>query len=141
LAKFSDDIIGFTEEEGINLAQTMRAFNQQIKHELRSIVRPNAKELRAMEKYLKDVETANMKQFMLKKLPSELNAIDKTKTLGSEFGRIFQITNPASAFKAVSNVAQDQMERNYIRQIMAGEKYRAESPVTRLLQQIGKKAQ
>ena len=141
LAKFSDDIIGFTEEEGINLAQTMRAFNQQIKHELRSIVRPNAKELRAMEKYLKDVETANMKQFMLKKLPSELNAIDKTKTLGSEFGRIFQITNPASAFKAISNVAQDQMERNYIRQIMAGEKYRAESPVTRLLQQIGKKAQ
>lgn len=141
LAKFSDDIIGFTEEEGINLAQTMRAFNQQIKHELRSIVRPNAKELRAMEKYLKDVETANMKQFMLKKLPSELNAIDKTKTLGSEFGRIFQITNPASAFKAVSNVVQDQMERNYIRQLMAGEKYRAESPVTRLLQQIGKKAQ
>lgn len=141
LAKFSDDIIGFTEEEGINLAQTMRAFNQQIKHELRSIVRPNAKELRAMEKYLKDVETANMKQFMLKKLPSELNAIDKTKTLGSEFGRIFQITNPASAFKAVSNVAQDQMERNYIRQLMAGEKYRAQSPVTRLLQQIGKKSQ
>lgn len=138
LAKFSDDIIGFTEEEGVNLAQTMRAFNQQIKHELRSITRPNAAERRAIDKYLKDVETANMKQFMLKKLPSELKAIDKAKTLGSEGARIFQITNPLSAARVVENVAKDVTERNYMRQIMSGEKYRAQSPTLRLLQRLSK---
>lgn len=140
LAKFSDDIIGFTEEEGVNLAQTMRAFNQQIKHELRSITRPNAAERRAIDKYLKDVETANMKQFMLKKLPSELKAVDKAKTLGSEAARVFQITNPFTAARVVENVAKDVTERNYIRQLMAGEKYRAQSPTLRLLQRLGKKA-
>lgn len=141
LAKFSDDIIGFTEEEGVNLAQTMRAFNQQIKHELRSITRPNAAERRAIDKYLKDVETANMKQFMLKKLPSELKAIDKAKTLGSEAARVFQITNPFTAARVVENVAKDVTERNYIRQLMAGEKYRAQSPTLRLLQRLGKKSE
>lgn len=141
LAKFSDDIIGFTEEEGVNLAQTMRAFNQQIKHELRSIARPNAAERRAIDKYLKDVETANMKQFMLKKLPSELKAIDKAKTLGSEAARVFQITNPFTAARVVENVAKDVTERNYIRQLMAGEKYRAQSPTLRLLQRLGKKSE
>lgn len=141
LAKFSDDIIGFTEEEGVNLAQTMRAFNQQIKHELRSITRPNAVERRAIDKYLKDVETANMKQFMLKKLPSELKAIDKAKTLGSEAARVFQITNPFTAARVFKNVAKDVTERNYIRQLMAGEKYRAQSPTLRLLQRLGKKSE
>lgn len=141
LAKFSDDIIGFTEEEGVNLAQTMRAFNQQIKHELRSITRPNAAERRAIDKYLKDVETANMKQFMLKKLPSELKAIDKAKTLGSEAARVFQITNPFTAARVIENVAKDVTERNYIRQLMAGEKYRAQSPTLRLLQRLSKKSE
>ena len=135
LAKFSDDIIGFTEEEGINLAQSMRAFNQQVKHELRAIRNPSAVEKRAIDQYLKDVETANMKQYMKKKLPSELKAVDAPKTVYSELSRIFQITNPLSALKAIGNVAQDQVERNYMRQIMAGEKYRPDT-VRRLLKTI-----
>lgn len=137
LEKFSDDIIGFTEEEGVNLAQTMRSFNQQVKHELRSITKPNAAEKKAIDKYLKDIESANMMQYMKKKLPSQLKAVDKPKTVASELARIFQITNPLSAGKAVSNVLQDRVERNYLRQLMSGEAYRP-SALQRMLERTGK---
>ena len=137
LEKFSDDIIGYTEEEGVNLAQSMRAFNQQVKHELRSIRNPNAVEKRAIDQYLKDVETANMKQYMKKKLPSELKAVDKAKTMYSELARIFQITNPVSALRAAGNVMEDQVQRNYIRQLISGEEYRP-GTVRRLLERVGR---
>lgn len=137
LEKFSDDIIGYTEDEGVNLAQSMRAFNQQVKHELRSIRNPSAVEKRAIDKYLKDVETANMKQYMKKKLPSELKVVDKAKTLYSELARIFQITNPVSALRATGNVMEDQVARNYVRQLISGEQYRP-GVVRRLLEKTGR---
>lgn len=137
LEKFSDDIIGYTEDEGVNLAQSMRAFNQQVKHELRAIRNPSTVEKRAIDQYLKDVETANMKQYMKKKLPSELKAVDKAKTMYSELARIFQITNPISALRATGNVMEDQVQRNYIRQLISGEEYRP-GTVRRLLERVGR---
>lgn len=140
LEKFSDDIIGYTEEEGVNLAQSMRAFNQQVKHELRSIRNPSATEQRAINQYLKDVEAANMKQYMKKRLPSELKAVDKEKTMYSELARIFQITNPVSALRAAGNVMEDRVARNYLRQLVSGEQYRP-GVVRRLLEKTGRAPQ
>lgn len=140
LEKFTDDIIGFSEEEGVRLADKMTAFNDFVKHELRSIKNPNSFEKQAIEKYLKDVEAANMKQFMKSKLPSELDAIDKAKTLVGEGLKNLSIVGMGPLIKSPIRVVQDKIERNYIRQLMEGKKYREKSPVMRLLQNIGRGA-
>jgi hypothetical protein len=78
-----------------------------------------------------------MKQYMKKKLPSELKAVDKAKTMYSELARIFQITNPVSALRAAGNVMEDQVARNYLRQLVSGEQYRP-GVVRRLLEKTGR---
>lgn len=136
LDKFLDDIVGYAGMDGTKIAESMKAFNQDVKHALRSIKNPNALEKQAIENYLKEIESNNMLQFMKKAIPTEFSAMDKNKTLLSEMARIFNITNPISAGRAAGNTLQNNVTRNYMRQVMAGEQRRATSPLQKMLQRV-----
>lgn len=120
LKQFSDDPLGYQSYSG-RAIKTMEEFNADIKHALRSIKNPNNVEKKAIEAYLKDVETANMMQHIKNGLVIESKAKDVSKDVASEFGRIFQITNPVSAVNALTSVAQNRMERDLIKKAMKGE--------------------
>lgn len=119
LAKFTDDALGYKSFSG-HLIKTMEEFNADIKHALRSIKNPNAAERSAIEGYLKDVESANMMQHIKNKLPLEYAAKDVDRDLFNEMSRLFQITNPFSAAKALQNVAQNRSERELITNSIKG---------------------
>lgn len=134
LEKFSDDIIGYTGTDGGRIADSMKAFNQDIKHALKEIKNPNSVEKQAIDKYLKEIESANMQQFMKKSLPTEFQVVDKAKSLPEEIMKKLGLTSVGAVIKAPTDVLKDRITRNYMRQVMAGEKRRAESTVQKLLQ-------
>ena len=120
IQEFSDDVIGYLGTENQHLANNLTAFNQDIQHALRSLKNLSEVEKKAVDKYLKDVESANMIQHMRNRLPSEFQAVDKDKTLFSSLARLFSITNPFSSAKALGDVTLSKAERDFLRNKMTG---------------------
>lgn len=120
IKEFSDDVVGYLGTESQHLANNLTAFNQDIQHALKSLKNLSAPEKAAVDKYLKEVETANMIQHMRNKLPTEFQAVDKTKTVLGSLARLFNITNPFSAGKAAGDVLLSRTERDFLRKKMAG---------------------
>lgn len=135
LDKFADDVIGYKSFSG-RAVNTMEEFNNDIKYALRSF-KPNQTEQKAINKYLKDVESANMKQHLVNELPTELKAVDKSKTLPGELLKNLSIVGLGPLIKSPIRVMQDRIQRNYIRQLISGEERRP-TIIKRLLEKTGR---
>lgn len=142
LEDFGNKIVEYTGgEEGLgDLIKSMKAFNDDVAKKLGKAVggKPTAIEKKMIDKYLKDVETANMQQMMKKGLPTEYQVVDKNPGFFREFGRVFNITNPISAVLAGIKGVEARNARNYMRQVMAGQARKASSPLQKMLERIGK---
>lgn len=133
LEEFSDGAKWYESLTGEQLAQTMKAFNEDVKKALTSIKNPNKLEKQAIDNYLKEVESSNMLQFMKKQMPSQFQAVDKTSTLLGEFGKLFNINNPISQFTASSKFLKSRTDRNFMRQVMSGHKQKETGSLKKMM--------
>lgn len=133
LEKFSEGAKWYDSLTGEQLAQTMKAFNEDVKKALTSIKNPNALEKQAIENYLRELESQNMLQFMKKQMPSQFQAIDKNTTLLGEFSKLFNINNPISQFTASSKFLKSRTDRNFMRQVMSGRKQKETGSLKKMM--------
>ncbi len=133
LEKFSEGAKWYDSLTGEQLAQTMKAFNEDVKKALTSIKNPNALEKQAIENYLRELESQNMLQFMKKQMPTQFQAIDKNTSLLGEFGKLFNINNAISQFTASSRFLNSRTDRNFMRQVMSGHKKQEKGSLKKLM--------
>ena len=133
LEEFSDGAKWYESLTGEQLAQTMKAFNEDVKKALTSIKNPNKLEKQAIDNYLKEIESSNMLQFMKKQMPSQFQAVDRNSTLLGEFGKLFNINNPISQFTAASKFLKSSTDRNFMRQVMSGHRQKETGSLKKLM--------
>lgn len=133
LEQFSEGARWYDSLTGEQLGQTMKAFNEDVKKWLTSIKNPNKVEKKAIEQYLKDVETANMQQYMKKLLPTEFQAVDKKPTLFGELAKLFNINNQISQVSAASKFLKGKVDRNFMRQIMSGHRQKETGSLKKMM--------
>lgn len=133
LEQFSEGARWYDSLTGEQLGQTMKAFNEDVKKALTSIKNPSKLEKKAIEQYLKDLETSNMQQYMKKLLPTEFQAVDKKPTLIGELGKLFNINNQISQATAASRFLKGKVDRNFMRQVMSGHKQKETGSLKKLM--------
>lgn len=133
LEQFSEGSKWYESLTGEQLAQTMKAFNEDVKKALTSIKNPNKLEKQAIDNYLKEIESSNMLQFMKKQMPSQFQAVDRSSTLLGEFGKLFNINNPISQFTASSKFLKSRTDRNFMRQVMSGHRQKETGSLKKMM--------
>lgn len=140
LEKFSEEGARWYDSlSGEKLAQNMAAFNQDVKFALKDITNPSELEQKAINTFLKKVDSANMMQFMKKKMPSQFQAKDLDKSLFGEMANIFNINNPISQSSAVAKYIKNKANRKFMRQVLQGKKPEPNRIVKKLEESIKSK--
>ena len=119
---------------GEQLANSLAAFNTDIKRALNNLKGLKAAERNAVEDYLQKLNSKNMLEFMKKAMPTRFDIKDYDKSLIESMAKTFNITNPITQGVTAANFLQRRKNRQFMDAVMSGKKPPKTPALQRLLE-------